>query len=513
MSYKNPAFNTDKRIRLGIWGLGRGMNFYKTCAALGLDVVAGCDFNQHMRERFSKDCPGAFVTEDAAKFLAQDFDAVLLATFCPNHADDAIACLKAGKHVLSEVTSFHTMAEGVRLVEAVEKSGLVYNLAENYPFSASNMWLAAKWKEGLFGELLYGEYSYIHEVRSLQYTYIDGVPVQPGWTVHNWRSWLNAHYYNTHSLGPMMIITGLRPTRVVSLRSSQNLPAYIMRQAGGKWGVPCPSLINMSNGGVVRNLMGAMTDDTNIQRLWGTKGSAEQTWSYLKLRLGGGGESPKFDVKPRWPFMAEFAEKTGHGGGDFWVLYYFARQILTGEPAPFEIYTACDCTIQGLLGYRSSMEGGKPFDIPDFRDKTQREPYRNDTYAQPRYDTQNGAFPENADKNLVQHFTTVMKHLDEFSKAYRAWADWSSLAEDMKEPAKALGLADRVAALYPTSQPWLVKGRQIADAYPDSDGARVISDMLEQAGEAVSARPDFLKVLEEQRAELARRVTKLTVGV
>ena len=38
-------FQTDKRIRLGICGLGRGQHFLKTCAALNMDVVAGCDQN------------------------------------------------------------------------------------------------------------------------------------------------------------------------------------------------------------------------------------------------------------------------------------------------------------------------------------------------------------------------------------------------------------------------------------------------------------------------------------
>ena len=137
-------FNTDRRLKIGIWGLGRGLSFFKTCQALNIDVVAGCDFNQHMRDRFSDLQPKAYVTDDADQFLSQDFDAVLLATYCPAHTDDAIRCMNAGKHVLSEVTSFHTMAEGVRLVEAVEASGKVYHLSENYPFSAANMWLAKK---------------------------------------------------------------------------------------------------------------------------------------------------------------------------------------------------------------------------------------------------------------------------------------------------------------------------------------------------------------------------------
>ena len=227
-SRKDLIFKTKKRIKHGIWGLGRGMSFCETCDALNFDVMAGCDYNPVLRDRFLKANPGAFATDNDEDFLAYDLDAVLLATYCPIHADDAIRCLQAGKHVLSEVTSFHTMAEGVRLVEAVEKSGLVYNLAENYPFSKAKMYLADKWQQGLFGDLMYAEYEYVHECRSLIYTYLDGMPVEPGWTAHNWRSWLHCHYYNTHSLGPMMIISGLRPTRVTALPAEQRLAGFLM---------------------------------------------------------------------------------------------------------------------------------------------------------------------------------------------------------------------------------------------------------------------------------------------
>ena len=497
------VFGTNKRIRLGIWGLGRGMSFYKTCAAMNFDVVAGCDFNEHMRTNFLNANPGAFATDDAEKFLAYDIDAVLLATFCPSHADDAIRCLNAGKHVLSEVTSFHTMAEGVRLVEAVAKSGLVYNLAENYPFTKPNMYLAAKWKEGLFGDLMYAEYEYIHECRSLCYTYIDGLPVQPGWTVHNWRSWLNFHYYNTHSLGPMMIITGTRPVRVSALPGHQRLAGYLMDAKDGMGGIT-PSLINMSNGAVVRNLMGATTNDSHLQRLWGTKGAAEIN-NGLWLRLGGSGGSPKMQVEPEWPMLGEFASTMGHGGGDFWVLYYFARQILTGESAPFDIYAAADCTIPGLLAFRSSQEGGKPFDVPDFRKRKERDHYRHDNYAQPRYDAKKGCFPVKADKKLTGEFSTVIKALIDHAVRSRSYFDWTSVIGETKEPGKVLEIACALAANYPEMITVMGKARKLADAYPGSDGARVLEEMLALGEEKRVTGTGFLSALKRRMSVLGRK--------
>ena len=48
------VFSTDKRIKMGIWGLGRGQSFIRSAAALNIDIVAGCDFHENMRNNFLK---------------------------------------------------------------------------------------------------------------------------------------------------------------------------------------------------------------------------------------------------------------------------------------------------------------------------------------------------------------------------------------------------------------------------------------------------------------------------
>ena len=481
---------TDRRIRLGIWGLGRGMSFYTICHALSFDVVAGCDFNAHMRDRFRKANPDAFVTDDAREFLSRDFDAVLLATWCPSHAGDAIACLAAGKHVLSEVTSFHTMAEGVRLVEAVERSGLVYNLAENYPFSPANRWLARRWREGLFGELQYAEYEYVHECRQLCYTYIDGAPIEPGSEVHSWRSWLNFHYYNTHSLGPMMHITGLRPTRVVALPAVVSLPGYPTPMPDGMGGIT-PSLVNLSNGSVVRNLMGATTNDSHIQRIWGTSASAEIVRGSLRVRVGAAGQGQVLDIAPAPDELDERASRTGHGGGDFWVLYYFARNLLFGEPAPFDVYTAGDCTIPGILAYRSSVEDGRPYDVPDFRDPAQRERWRDDGFAEPRFDHRGGMFPADHDATLTSRFSKTMRDLVLGATAYRAFRDAEKLAPECTDSRQVQHAAATILERLPVLRESQAIAATIIRAYPDSAGGRVLREMLEMSEPDVTSRPEF----------------------
>lgn len=498
------VFNTDKRIRLGIWGLGRGMSFFQTCKFLNIDVVAGCDYNEHMRKNFLEHCPGAFVTDDDEAFLSQDFDAVLLATFCPAHDEHAIRCLQAGKHVLSEVTSFFTLASGVRLVEEVQKRKLVYQLAENYPFSAANMWLANRWREGLFGELMYAEYEYVHECRMLAYTYIDGVPVQPGHTVHNWRSWFSFHYYCTHSLGPVMVITGTRPTWVEAFPSKPRFAGYL-RSQHSEQGRMTPSLIQMSNGGVVRNLMGAASNDAHSQRIWGTLGAFEIGHGGVRLRLGAAGQAPMMTVKPQWEGLGELAAKTGHGGGDFWTLYYFAREILTGEKGPFDIYSSSDVTIPGILALRSAQEGGKPMKVPDFRNKSERDLYRNDDWRQPAYDTKRGVFGGAKLSKTAQRFSSIMKDMVIHAPAYRAYADWKKVQSSMTQPEQFLPIAKRLMESYKDLVETYRDAQTIVREYPKSDGAQVLREMLE-VGEADKVlKPSFLPALRKEVAALTRK--------
>ena len=122
---------------------------------------------------------------------------------------------------------------------------------------------------------MYGEFEYLHECRALCYGYNtpNRPAVEPGNTAHSWRSWLNFHYYATHSLGPLMQITDLRPVRVSALPEAVSLPGYLPESGMSK---PCPSVIEMSNGGLMRNLTGAATGDYHAgKRIWGTRASAE----------------------------------------------------------------------------------------------------------------------------------------------------------------------------------------------------------------------------------------------
>ena len=488
---------TSRRLRLGVWGLGRGLHIAQTAAACHFDVVAGCDYNPHFLEIFRKEIPDGQFTDDAEEFLSWDLDAVLLATYCPSHGPDAIRCLLAGKHVLSEVTAFLTPAEGVALVEAVEATGKVYQLAENYPYTPENRYLKQLWAQGVFGELQYAEFAYLHDCLNYAYTYIDHSPVSPGDQVHNWRSWLPWHHYCTHSLGPVMAITGRRPVRVTSLPGTVRLPGHIMSPPDGLSGI-APSLIEMDNGAIVRNLMGGCTSDDSFNRLFGTRGSSESVRWQLHLHLGGRGESPRLEVKPELGPLDLLAAQTGHGGGDFWVLYHFANEILHGVEPPFDIYRAADVTLPGIQAYRSALAGGAPQEVPDFRDPAVRARYRDDHFRPTGYDTVKGVFAGAAPSPEHQNFTSVMKDLLEQANRWKPFLAWSEIG-GLTEPLKVDALAEQALRVLPELRATVARARVLRDSAPGTDGARVLAEVMETLDLALLEAPDAEARLQQRR--------------
>ena len=84
---------------------------------------------------------------------------------------------------------------------------------------------------------------------------------------------------------------------------------------------------------------------------------------------------------PEWPEHGELAEKAGHGGGDFWTNFHFARAIRSGEAPFLDVYRAVAMSSVGILAWRSALKEGHPVEVPDFRDEAQRAPYEDDTWS------------------------------------------------------------------------------------------------------------------------------------
>ena len=112
-----------KKIRLGLFGLGRGGAFHQIIKANNGELVAVCE-RYEPRVKETKDFWGESlaVYDNFDDFINHDgLDAVMLCNRFNEHAPFAIKCMEKGIPVLSECTSASTMAEAVALARAQEK--------------------------------------------------------------------------------------------------------------------------------------------------------------------------------------------------------------------------------------------------------------------------------------------------------------------------------------------------------------------------------------------------------
>ena len=159
-----------KKIKVGVVGVYRGGSMMKYCnIADNAELVAICDKWVEGLERKKKELNNDNITyyTDFEEFIKHDMDAVVLANYANEHAPFAIKCLKAGKHVFSEVLPVQTMKEAVELIEAVEETGLVYAYGENYCYMPAPYEMRKLYREGKIGEFEYGEGEYVHDCESI----------------------------------------------------------------------------------------------------------------------------------------------------------------------------------------------------------------------------------------------------------------------------------------------------------------------------------------------------------
>lgn len=367
-----------QQLKLGIFGLWRGGSFIHIINSLeNATVFAVCDKDESKIAEAQRLCPDAKVCADFDELMDSGIDAVLLCNYFHQHAAYAIKAMKRGIHVFSECTSGATMKECVELCECVEETGCKYMLAENYPFSAALLEAKRLADAGDFGRILYAEGEYNHSGPREMLASL--TPEK-----YHWRAWLPRSYYVTHSLGPLMHITGQMPVQV----SAFAVHSDVLEQYDDfRHSYDAFAMMNcMTDGGALFRFTGcAHMGSPSGYRVVGEYGSAE-----TGRTLGGNlnvtyhswttpaGKPTSDTYSPAWPANGELAEKAGHGGGDFWTVYNFVEYVLNDVEPFFDVYRGCCMSAVAILGWRSCLENGKVYAIPDFKDKARRDAWRHD---------------------------------------------------------------------------------------------------------------------------------------
>ena len=370
-----------EKIRLGVFGLGRGRSLFASMLAAGAEIVAVCEKDERRIEEALKIAPEITVYRNFDEFIEHHMDAVMLCNYFNEHAEYAVRCLERNIHVLSETTSNTTMADGVKLVRAAEKSKAFYMIAENYPFMVFNQEMRRVYRGGSLGHVLFAEGEYNHPLNPNNMEEV--VKLRP--SPEHWRNNIPRTYYITHSLAPLMYITGQRPVRVSAM------PVYGYEE-------------DVTNPLTVRDRAAVITtlnDDRSVFRITGcaafgchensyricgelgqienVRGSGNKVMlNYNKWNVPEGMEEHNY-YKPEFPEEDKpLLEKAGHGGSDFYVFREFISCIRENRRPEFDEYFATTMASVGILAHRSILEGNKAFDIPDFHREEDRAKFEND---------------------------------------------------------------------------------------------------------------------------------------
>ena len=376
-----------KQVRIGIFGINRGSDYISALLANNADIVAICDKDAFWLDKAKERLgDGVAYYESFDRFLEHPMDAVLLANYFNEHAPYAIRCLEKGLHVLSECTAAGTMAECVELVRAAEKSKAKYMLCENYPFMKFNREIKRVCDEGSLGKILFAEGEYNHpgngQDASIPQRYVP-------YAAH-WRYFLPATCYVTHSLAPIMYATGANPIRVTAL------PVYAPNTnpddiVGSHCADRAAIITTLNDDDSVFRFTGcaAFGAHHNAYRVCGTEGQIENLRGMgdkIMLRYNKWSKPAEMETAnlyaPQWNHKDEaLIEQEGHGGGDFLVVQEFLNCIREDRKPPFDVYFATRMSAVGILGNRSLMERGVPYDIPDLSKEEERVKWEKDTLS------------------------------------------------------------------------------------------------------------------------------------
>ena len=385
-----------RTIKFGIFGLGRGGSFYNSILANNGDIVAVCDLSREKLDNAKKLLGKNLATyESFDDFINHEgLEAVFLCNYFHEHTPYAIKALERGIHVLCECASNATMADGVALVRAAEKSSAFFMIAENYPFMKFNLEMRRVYRTGVLGKCLFAEGEYNHPLNPENHGLIKHLRPY----LKHWRNLLPRSYYVTHALAPLMHMTGAVPKRVTAMPVYAPFPKGTVAEY---WPVQDRAAI-----------ITTLNDDDSVFRVTGCAAFGYEENSYRICGERGQiqnvrGEKEKvslifneWDVPenreivntytPSWKDRDEkIIERGGHGGGDFLVIREFFDCIRENRKPDFDEYFATTMASVGILAHRSLLERGVPYDIPDFHKEEDRKKYEND-FISPFFGTNGG---------------------------------------------------------------------------------------------------------------------------
>ena len=408
------AIRAQQRVKMGFIGTGmRGQwMLWLACKYPEVDIPAICDIDDGMIDsalKILKDAgkpePRVYKRgdEDFRNMVAnEDLDGLYIATPWEWHHPMAIAAMKNGINVGTEVPAALTVRDCWDLVNTSEKTGMNCMIMENVCYRRDVMAVLNMVRQDLFGELLHCQGGYQHDLRHVKFNdgknpYGGGVEFgEKGYSEAKWRTQhsvdRNGDLYPTHGLGPVSTMLDInRGNRMVHLTSTatqgRGLHKYIVDNGDPnhpnsdvefKCGDIVTTVIKCAKGQTI-----VLSHDTNNPRPYSLNFRVQGTrgiWMVDNNSIYIEGISPE---PHRWESDEDYLEKydhplwkrfsdakntishTGHGGMDFFILRAFIESLKGAQPV-IDVYDAVSMSVISPLSEKSIRLGSTAVKIPDF---------------------------------------------------------------------------------------------------------------------------------------------------
>ncbi|MFL2982770.1 MAG: Gfo/Idh/MocA family oxidoreductase [Candidatus Neomarinimicrobiota bacterium] len=405
------SYRMKTKVKLGFIGTGlRGQwMLWLATKYPEVEIPAICDIDDGMIDsalKIIKDSgkpqPRIYKKHDE-DFLTmvnnEDLDGVYIATPWEWHHPMAIAAMKSGIHVGTEVPAALTVRDCWDLVNVSESTGKLCMIMENVCYRRDIMAVLNMVRQDLFGELLHCQGGYQHDLRHVKFNdginpYGGGVEFgEKGYSEAKWRTQhsinRNGDLYPTHGIGPVGSMLDInRGNRMVYLTSTatqaRGLNKYIVDNGGNehpnasvdfKCGDIVTTVIKCHKGQTI-----VLSHDTNNPRPYslnfrvqGTMGiwqkDARSIYIEGKTKDAHRWEDEDKLLKeydhPLWKRFQDKAQGSGHGGMDFFILRAFIESLKGAKPV-MDVYDAVSMSVISPLSEKSISLGSAAVKIPDF---------------------------------------------------------------------------------------------------------------------------------------------------
>ena len=305
-----------------------------------------------------------------------EIDAVHINSPIPNHGEQSIAALKAGKHVACTVPMATSVAECLEIIRLAELTGLTYMMMETVVYAREYLFMKQLRDSGALGKIQYVQASHQQDM--------DGWP-------HYWPG-LPPMHYATHCVGPVLGLAG-GDAEYVSCFGSGTIREELIGHYGSPFAVETAH-IKVRNTDLSARVIRSLFDTARQYResidIYGSLKSVEWPLIEHDPLVIHTAKKPEREIpeKIACPDFAErlpetirryttqgvydsdenshlsFTQGSGHGGSHPHLVHEFAMALMEKrQPFP-NVRQSANWTCTGILAHESALAGGALKHLP-----------------------------------------------------------------------------------------------------------------------------------------------------